>query len=1033
MEKLAKLRGIIAIVAVIGISVLGCRETGSGNVPIIVADLCSDCGEIVHECICIPVQNPVASDFTIGNLYQVVGNVSPVTITPKDDKSTGEITIYYDGLTELPIAAGTYTVTFDVAESAGWNAVSGLNGEVLTINKASGIFDFSDEINIVYTPELTLASLHLSAGLVWDNPTIKLNAGSGQQFSATYTDPSGNFEPIDGVIIVNVVEAVGVFISPFEINTTYISTLTLNDLFLPTGYTWDNPEIKLNAGNGQQFPATYIDSSGNYEAASGNITVNVAKAHGVFKSSSAINATYTKTLKLGDLSLPIGYSWNNPATSLNAGNGQQFPAIYTDPNGNYTSANGNITVNVAKAPGVFITPSEINTTYTPTLTLTNLNLPSDYIWNIPSTKLNAGNGQLFQANYTDPSGNYEAASGNITVNVAKAIGSFNAHNVINITYSPTLTLANLTLTSGYTWNNPATSLSVGNGQIFHATYADPSGNYESASGNIIVNVTEAKGNFPVLATINTTYTTTLTLADISLPIGYKWNAPSTGLNAGNGQLFQATYTNPSGNYEPATGNITVNVAKATGTFITHSVIDVTYTTTLRLSNITLSNGYTWNSSTTSLNAGNDQSFSATYTDPSGNYTLASGNITVNVAKAAGTFGNPSAINTTYTSALTLANLALTTGYSWNTPSTKLNAGNGQSFSATYTDPSGNYTSASGNITVNVAKATGSFLNHDPISIIYEPAITLANISLSSGYTWNTPSISLNAGDGQSFSATYTDPSGNYTSASGNITVNIAKATGIFGNPAVINTTYSPVLTLANLTLSTGYAWNNPSTSLNAGDGQMFTAVYTHPSGNYTAVGGNITVNVVKAVGSTVNIPTLNNRTHDSITINTVTVPVNGQTVEYAINTINNAPVNGWQTGLIFKDLSSGTTYYIFARSASNSNYNAGTAVSIDVMTMLQENFTITFNQIADAAPIILDQTISRTGNNKTLTLTVANAGQYSSITWHVTGTLVSGSGASFTLNATNSAYNRIGEYFLTIEVWKENKPYNKTIIFTVTP
>lgn len=41
-----------------------------------------------------------------------------------------------------------------------------------------------------------------------------------------------------------------------------------------------------------------------------------------------------------------------------------------------------------------------------------------------------------------------------------------------------------------------------------------------------------------------------------------WNSPTTALDGGSGQSHQATYTNSSGNYESVSGNITVNVVKA---------------------------------------------------------------------------------------------------------------------------------------------------------------------------------------------------------------------------------------------------------------------------------------------------------------------------------------------------------------------------------------------------------------------------------------------------------------------------------------
>jgi hypothetical protein len=78
--------------------------------------------------------NPVVSDFIIGNLTQTVGNITPVTVKPKVGKSTGTITIFYNGSTILPTEVGTYTVNFNVAAVSGWNAVNGLSAGILTVD-----------------------------------------------------------------------------------------------------------------------------------------------------------------------------------------------------------------------------------------------------------------------------------------------------------------------------------------------------------------------------------------------------------------------------------------------------------------------------------------------------------------------------------------------------------------------------------------------------------------------------------------------------------------------------------------------------------------------------------------------------------------------------------------------------------------------------------------------------------------------------------------------------------------------------------
>jgi hypothetical protein len=84
-------------------------------------------------------QTPTAADYNIGNLTQTFGSVTAVTITPKEGKSTGAVTIFYNGLTTLPTAVGTYIVTFNIAASDSWNAVSGLSAGTLTINGNHGI------------------------------------------------------------------------------------------------------------------------------------------------------------------------------------------------------------------------------------------------------------------------------------------------------------------------------------------------------------------------------------------------------------------------------------------------------------------------------------------------------------------------------------------------------------------------------------------------------------------------------------------------------------------------------------------------------------------------------------------------------------------------------------------------------------------------------------------------------------------------------------------------------------------------------
>ena len=82
------------------------------------------------------------------------------------------------------------------------------------------------------------------------------------------------------------------------------------------------------------------------------------------------------------------------------------------------------------------------------------------------------------------------------------------------------------------------------------------------SGVWVVN--QLPGYFENLPILRVVYTPTLTLADVILPEGYKWNSPATSLKPGNNQIFAATYTDPSGNYTTVIGTLQVNVRKAEG-------------------------------------------------------------------------------------------------------------------------------------------------------------------------------------------------------------------------------------------------------------------------------------------------------------------------------------------------------------------------------------------------------------------------------------------------------------------------------------
>jgi len=180
--SLVRLFGVTAValaivVSMAGLSFTGCNNPASGKTPSV-----DDSDTITINIPNLPT--PDEDDYYIDNLTQEAGNISPVKIKAKMGKSTGKITIYYEGTsdtiydksTTLPMTAGSYTVTFDVKAVIGWNAASGLSAGTLVITGITeegtvtiSILDITDIVSgiTIYIPVLHRVSGESTATLTF--------------------------------------------------------------------------------------------------------------------------------------------------------------------------------------------------------------------------------------------------------------------------------------------------------------------------------------------------------------------------------------------------------------------------------------------------------------------------------------------------------------------------------------------------------------------------------------------------------------------------------------------------------------------------------------------------------------------------------------------------------------------------------------------------------------------------------------------------------------------------------------------------
>ncbi|GBU24206.1 hypothetical protein R83H12_00834 [Fibrobacteria bacterium R8-3-H12] len=383
---------------------------------------------------------------------------------------------------------------------------------------------------------------------------------------------------------------------------------------------------------------------------------------------------------------------------------------------------------------------------------------------------------------------------------------------------------------------------------------------------------------------------------------------------------------------------------------------------------------------------------------------------------------PTAAAITYGEALTTS--ALTGGsatgtFAWTTPATIPTVTNsGYEVTFTPTDAA-NYNTLTHTVAITVNKAAGTFAASTALSATYAAELTLAGVAPPTNYAWITPTTAItSAGNEQTFPATYTDPSGNYEAATGNITVNVAKAAGTFGTPAELNTTYTTTLTLANVTPATGYAWNAPTTAItSAGNGQTFPATYTDPSGNYEAATGNITVNVAKATQAALTINSSATHTYGT----PYTLTATGGTGE---GTVTYAKTGGTGEGTISGNtltITKAGTITLTATKAADDNYNSATSAV----------FTLTVNKTTQAALAISSLATHTFGTDYALAISGGNGTGLESFsitggtgTGAISGhTLTISKAGTFTITATKAAddnYNSATSAAFTLTVNKAN-------------
>ncbi|MDQ1729018.1 MAG: hypothetical protein QOD33_1143, partial [Pyrinomonadaceae bacterium] len=559
----------------------------------------------------------------------------------------------------------------------------------------------------------------------------------------------------------------------------------------------------------------------------------------------------------------------------------------------------NYTINIAKGTPTITWSNPVDIASGMPLSGTQLNASANVSGTFTYTPaagqvLNAGDGQTLSVNFVPTDiANYNNTSKSVVINVLKGTPTLTWTNPTDISYGTLLSGTQLNATTdvaGTFVYTPAAGvlLNVGDCQTLSVNFfpTDPA-NYNNSSANVIINVLKATPMITWSNPSDITYGAALSSTQLNastVVAGTMTYTPASGevLNAGNSQTLAVDFVPTDvANYNNASGNVSINVLKATPAIAWSNPADITYgaalsSTQLNASTVVAGTLTYMPASGELLNAGNSQTLAVDFvpTDVD-NYNNASANVAINVLKAtpAITWTNPADI--TYGAALSSTQLNASTvvaGTLTYTPASGevLNAGNSQTLAVDFvpTDTA-NYNNASMNVAINVLKAMPAITWTNPADITYGAALSStqlnASTSVSGTLTYTPASGSVpNAGNGQTLSVDFapTDTA-NYNNASANVTINVLKATPAitWTNPADI--TYGAALssTQLNATSSIPGAFSyTPGIGvvLNAGNSQNLAVAFVPTdTASYNNQSANVAMNVLQAgtatsVSSTIN-------------------------------------------------------------------------------------------------------------------------------------------------------------------------------------
>ncbi len=431
-----------------------------------------------------------------------------------------------------------------------------------------------------------LRKVELEENWRWAQPAVVLSAGKNE-CRIVYAKP--NYEAVELTCTVSGIPSID--------DVKFLGELSVGDIALPDGWSWNNPTEKITSLGDKVSGASY--DGDNY-----NLSYTVVKGKYIVPENEyPSNLSGMESKQLNTINLPENWKWDDDTEEI-VSTKNTYLAIYTEPSGNYEDTRVELEISIKLLPR-----PEVK--YKEGLKLSDVEIgESGWSWKNPDTAIKTVGEAEFAALY-----NSEEFT--LTVTVNKGILSKDSYTIpSDLSGVEGDALGGIELPADWSWSNSESILSAET-ENYQAVYTDVSGKYEDVTEEIPISVLA----LPTLEEV--AYTAGLKLSNITLNSGWSWKTPDTEITS----VGKQQYAIKQGAFERT---VEISVNKGTLTVYT-TPKNLSGTEGSEISTIMLPEGWKWKTATEKLTL-DKAKYVAVYTDPSGNYSDVETELEVTVGK-----------------------------------------------------------------------------------------------------------------------------------------------------------------------------------------------------------------------------------------------------------------------------------------------------------------------------------------------------------------------------------------------------------------